>query len=349
MVPSDSPRVLICRMSAIGDTILTLPVACAIRRRYPGAYIAWAVEHTASAMVQGHSCVDEVIVLQRGWFVSPRQWWRLRQRLKPLRIDAAVDCQSITKTALAAWLSGAKLRIGCRGTYGCELSPFLNNRLIEPRSTHLIDRSLELLAPLEVCAPQVEFRLPIEITATETVDNYLCELGFGRGFALLNSGATWKSKLWVMERFGKVANHLGRRHGLPSLVVWAGEQELIEARKIVAHSAGHATLARQTSLTELAALCRSARICVGSDTGPLHMAVAAGTPCVGIYGATRPENSGPYGPKNIALQEHFQCGSRKERRRADNSAMRLVQADLVCAACDVILSRQQESALRQAA
>ena len=69
MFPSESPRVLICRMSAIGDTVLTLPVACAIRQRYPKAYIAWAVERTASPMVLGHSCVDEVIVLERGWFV----------------------------------------------------------------------------------------------------------------------------------------------------------------------------------------------------------------------------------------------------------------------------------------
>ena len=121
-------------MSAIGDTVLTLPVACAIRKRYPKAYIAWAVERTASPMVLGHSCVDEVIVLERGWFSSPREWWKLRKRLRPLKIDVAIDCQSMTKTALAAWLSGAKMRIGCRGQHGRELSPVFNNYRIEPRS-----------------------------------------------------------------------------------------------------------------------------------------------------------------------------------------------------------------------
>ncbi len=82
MFPSKAPRVLICRMSAIGDTVLTLPVACAIRQHYPQAYVAWAVERTASSMVMGHPCVDEVIVLERSWFVSPRQWWQLRRRLR---------------------------------------------------------------------------------------------------------------------------------------------------------------------------------------------------------------------------------------------------------------------------
>jgi heptosyltransferase I len=349
VIASESPRILICRMSAIGDTILTLPVACALRRQYPGAYIAWAVERGAAPMVLGHDCVDEVVVLQRGWFTSPREWWRLRQRLKPLRIDIAVDCQSITKTALAAFLSGAKLRIGCRGKYGCELSPILNNRLIEPRALHLTDRSLELLAALEIHSPAVEFKLPIDPGAAQWVENYVRELQFERGFALINPGATWSSKLWVMPRFGQVASHVGLRHGLPSVVVWAGEQELNWANEIVAHSDGQATLARQTSLAELAALCRAARVFIGSDTGPLHMAVAAGTPSVGIYGATRPEDCGPYGPQNIALQERYHSGSRKERRRADNSAMQLVQADRVCAACDTILARPKEFLPGQAA
>ncbi|HTQ40147.1 MAG TPA: glycosyltransferase family 9 protein [Pirellulales bacterium] len=349
MLSVETPRILICRMSAIGDTILTLPVACALRRQYPRAYIAWAVERGASPMVMGHACLDEVIVLKRGWFVSPKQWWLLRQRLKPLRIEVAVDCQSITKTALAAWLSGAKLRIGCKGKYGCELSPLLNNHLIEPSSPHLTDRSLELLAPLGIHSPQVEFQLPVAAAAMESANGYLREMGLDRGFALINPGATWNSKLWVMERFGEVACHLGRRHGLPSLVVWGGENELNWAREIVAHSDGHARLARKTSLPELAAICRAARIFIGSDTGPLHMAVAVGTPSVGIYGATRPEDCGPYGPQNIALQERYHDGSRKERRLADNSAMRLVQVDQVCGACDTILSRPKELMRGQAA
>jgi heptosyltransferase I len=340
---SEAPSVLICRMSAIGDTILTLPVACAIRERYPRAYIAWAVERTASAMVLGHECVDEVIVLDRGWFVSPRQWWRLRRRLRPLAIDVAVDCQSITKTALAAWLSGAKLRIGCKGKYGCELSPVLNNHLIEPQTTHLTDRSLELLAPLGVHPKQVEFKLPIDPHAATTAGAYIRELGFDHGFALINPGATWDSKLWVMQRFGAVAGYLGKRYGLPSLVVWAGQRELAWANEIVAHSNGQAVLSRQTSLRELAALCNEAQIFVGSDTGPLHMAVAAGTPSVGLYGATRPEDCGPYGAPNIALQERYHDGSRKQRRRADNSAMREIQVERVYQACDEILFHRTKS------
>jgi lipopolysaccharide heptosyltransferase I len=339
VLSSERVRVLICRMSAIGDTVLTLPVACAIRRRYPQAYIAWVVEHTASSMVLGHSCVDEVIVLQRSWFVSPRGWWRLRKRLRPLRIDVSIDCQGMTKSALAAWLSGAKMRIGCRGIHGRELSPLLNNVLIEPRSAHITDRSLELLAPLNIHPQRAEFKLPIDSAAVEAMDTYLREIGFRRGFALINPGATWDSKLWVMQRYGEVAKYLGAQHGLPSLVVWAGEREQAWAREIVAHSGGHAMLARSTSLRELVAVCQAARLFVGSDTGPLHMAAAMGTPCVGLYGATRTEDCGPYGPQNIALQVRYQEGGRKERRSADNLAMRLIQVDRVCQACDTILSR----------
>ncbi len=335
----DSPRVLICRMSAVGDTILTLPVACAIRRRYPKAFIAWAVERKSSAMVLGHACIDEVIVLERGWYVSPRQWWQVRKRLAPLRIDIAIDCQSVTKSALAAWLSGAKLRIGCRGKYGSELSPWLNNRLIEPQLPHVVDRSLELLAPIDVPPAPVEFKLPIAAAAVESMNHYLHESGIAAPFAIINPGASWDSKLWEMDRFGQVAKYLGERHGLRTIVVWAGERELQWAREIVAQSDCQAHLACKTNWVELAALCQRAQVFISSDTGPLHLAVAAGASCIGLYGATRREDCGPYGPQNIALQAAYNAGSRKDRRRADNGAMKRIAVDDVCRACDEILSR----------
>jgi ADP-heptose:LPS heptosyltransferase len=235
------------------------------------------------------------------------------------------------------------VRVGCRGKYGSELSPWLNNRFIQPRSTHVVDRSLELLARLDIHNPQVEFKLPINPAAAVSVEGYLRELGLDGGFALINPGATWDSKLWVMQRFGQVAKHLGKAHGVPSLVVWAGERELAWGREIVANSEGYAKLAPKTSLLELAAICKAARVFIGSDTGPLHMAVATGTPCVGLYGTTRGQDSGPYGAQNIVLQVRYHDGRRKERRRADNSAMRLIGVDRVCQACDTILARATQA------
>ena len=142
-----------------------------------------------------------------------------------------------------------------------------------------------------------------------------------RHFAILNPGAGWPSKVWPAERYGQVAQHLARVHGMESVAVWGAPDELPMAETIVATSNGQAFWRRATSMTELGALCRRAALFVGSDTGPMHLAVAVGTPTISMHGTSRAEWCGAYGPENIRLQVRYQAGSALERRRADNSAM----------------------------
>jgi ADP-heptose:LPS heptosyltransferase len=212
----------------------------------------------------------------------------------------------------------------------------------------VVDHSLELLQPLGITAPKVEFRLPQFTAAAAKVTSFL-RPKMTRGFVVLNPGAGWPSKVWPAEGYGTVAQHLGKTWSLPSIVVWAGDQEREYGQTIVAHSGGHATLAPQTNLQELSEVLRQSRLFVGSDTGPLHLAAAVGTPCVSMYGPTRPAHCGPYGHGHVALQEYLQTGTCRQRRRADNVAMRAIRADTVCKACDQVLDRQGEDADGQAA
>ncbi len=334
-----SPRFLIARMSAIGDTVLTLPVLCALRRAFPQAFIAWVVERAAAPMLQGHDALGELVVLPRLWLKSPRKIWSLHQRLRALRIDTTIDPQSVSKTALACWLSGAPRRIGFGGHYGKELSPWLNNERLVHRQSHITDRSLELLAPLGVQPGPVEFRVPRSAPAETTIAAYLSKNKLENGYAIVNPGARWDSKLWPLERYAEVVDALAREHRLKSVVVWAGDRERAWAEAIVAAAPKSALLAPKTDLLELTALLRRARIFVGSDTGPMHTAAAVGTPCVAMYGTTRPEDCGPYGEQHIALQARYDDGSRSQRRNATNEAMCLITAAQVRAACDQILSR----------
>ena len=104
---TDSPRVLIVRLSALGDVIHGLPVACALREALPGATIGWVVEGRNGDLIEGHPAIDHVVRAPRGWWKSPLAVWRLRRELRALRFDVAVDLQCLTKSAVAAWLSGA--------------------------------------------------------------------------------------------------------------------------------------------------------------------------------------------------------------------------------------------------
>ena len=338
-------------MSAVGDSILTLPVLCALRTAFPHSFLGWVVERKAAPVVRQHECLDAVIELDRGWFTSPGSILAVRRQLKRYRFEIAIDCQSMTKTALAGWLSGARNRIGCRGKHGRELSPWLNNVLVQPQGSHLIDRSLGLLEPLGIEHPKVRFEFPMDSAAVETIHQQLRGLGLSGQFAVINPGASWDSRRWEMDRFGAVAKMLGRQHDLPSVVIWGNDQELAWAKTIVDHSGGHAVLAPATTLPELAALLSCARLFLGSDAGPLHLAVAMGTACVSLHGVTRPEDSGPYGEPHLAIQIRHDVSARRQRKRIDNRLMRLITVDLVARKCSELLerTRPQQVASRRAA
>ena len=121
------------------------------------------------------------------------------------------------------------------------------------------------------------------------------------------------------------------------MVVWAGREEYDMARQVVVASGGQAVQAPDTSLTELAALARRACLFIGSDTGPLHIAVAVGTPCVGLYGPMPAARNGPYGPQNAALQAESMEGTSRRGRKASRELMDAITVSMVRDACDQIL------------
>lgn len=337
---SDRPRILISRMSAIGDSILTLPVACAVRNHYPDAYLGWVVEKKAAPMVRGHQALDAVIELERGWFTSLRGIQEARDLLRQHHFETSIDCQGLTKSAMAGWLAGAKQRIGYSGRHGGELSRLLNNTFVKPVFTHLTDRSLELLIPLGVHSPRVRWKLPLTQTARTWARRWRQTIPTAK-IAVLNPGATWASKSWETDRFAATAQYIRDRYQYRSVVVWGTFDERLMAEKIVELAAGSAVLAPDTDLNQLGALIETADLFVSGDTGPLHMAVAVGTATIGLYGATRPGDSGPYG--QVAIQRAYERGTRRHRRRTDNQAMRAIGVEHVCEAIDEIEARRKMS------
>lgn len=334
-----APRFLIVRLSAIGDVIHGMPLACALRERFPAAFLAWVVEERAAALLRGHEALDELITLPRGWLKSAGTVWRLRSRLRAMEFDTAIDAQGLTKAAIVAWLSGAGRRIGFGDPWGRELSRWLNTELVDTTAEHAVDRTLQLLLPLGIHSPAVRFEVPEHPMDRAAAEETIRQGELEEGFAIINPGAGWPSKLWPPDRYAAVAGHLGRGWGLPTVVVWAGQTERSLAERIVSGSGGHAQVAPSTTLAELAALARRCRLFIGSDTGPLHLAAAVGTPCVGLYGPWPAKRHGPYGPGHIALQEMFFEGPTRARRNAPPKLMEAIDVELVCGACDRILKR----------
>jgi lipopolysaccharide heptosyltransferase I len=335
------PRILIVRVSAIGDVIHGIPVLCALRAALPNAFIGWVVEGHMGDLLEGHPALDELIRVPRRWWKSPREVWFKRQRLRDLQFDTAIDLQCLTKSAVTAWLSGARRRIGKAGPDGRELSRWFNNELVEAGGSHVIEHYLNMLRPLGIESSAVRFDLPEKSADARVAEEFLRKCGLtGRRFAVLNPGAGWPSKVWPAVRYGALARYLGHAHGIPTVAVWGTTAEKPLAERIVECSARNAHSAPPTTMCELAALCRRAALFVGSDTGPMHLAVAVGTPTISLHGPSRAEWCGAYGPQNIRLQVRYEAGSSLQRRKADDSAMQEITGKMVAEACDRLLAQQ---------
>lgn len=333
------PRILIVRLSALGDVIHGAPVACALREAFPQAFLAWVVEGRNGDLIEGHAALDQVIRIPRRWLKSPKQVVRIRRQLRSLQFDIAVDLQCLTKSAVVAALSGAKRRLGAAGSDGRELSKWFNNELTEVRAAHVVEHYLGILAPLEVVRPAVSFDLPEKPSDAQFALRAMAEAELTPGrAAILNPGAGWPSKIWPARRYGHVAQHLLQQHGVRSLAVWGGGDERRLAQEIVDHSGGAAALAPPTTLCQLGALLRRASLFLGSDTGPMHLAAAVGVPTISMHGTSRADWCGAYGENNIRLQAYYDHGSARQRRAADNAAMRAISIEAACNACDQLLA-----------
>jgi ADP-heptose:LPS heptosyltransferase len=350
----DQPlTILVNRLSHIGDCILTLPMLHRIKQVQPNSRIVWAVESPTQQLLSLVPTIDRIVKIPRGWVGKPSQWKALRSEFRQAdgrceKIDIAFDPQGITKSAGLGWLSGAKKRVGIKGRWGRELSPWLNNRLVKTESSHIVDRSLELVNACfsDAASSDVVLDLPVCEVAQHSVDQWLQGTAEtsdfqSSDFCLINPGASWASKRWEVDRFGEVAQQMKSRFGVSSVVVWAGKEEQMMAERVVEVSQGSATMAAPTTLRELAALAKRAKFFIGGDTGPMHIAAAVGTSCVGLYGTTRPEESGAYGPQHVHVQKWFQDGSCRERRSAANDAMRDILTGDVVEACELMLDRLQ--------
>ncbi len=319
-----------------------MPLVGALRQSFPSAFIAWVTQDGPADLLRDYPGLDQVLLVPRKWMKSWTQIRKIRRQLQSLRFDVTLDPQSLTKSSALGWLSGARRRIGFASPQGRELSGWLNTERVVPRRDHVVEKYIELIRPLGIDPPpKPRFELPIR--AHHALARFLHETCLVNDYAVINPGAGWDSKLWVPSRFGQVARYLGETHQLPSIVAWAGHRELIWAKEIVARSGGHAWLAPTTNLSELAELLCRAKLCVASDTGPLHLAAAVGTPCVGLYGPTRPRVCGPYGAANISVQAYYQAGTSRQRRGAANEAMRAIEVPLVLDACHRVLASERTS------
>ena len=313
-------RLLVVRLTSLGDVVHAIPAVAALRRAFPAAHIDWLVGDRCRELVELVPVIDRCLATPR---FPAAAFPRLLRTLRAARYDAAIDFQGLLKSAVLARGSGAGRVIGFgRGQVRERAARLFYTETPDIGGpAHVIDRNLALGAALG--APREPAEFPIDSPRSAAVERARAALGRpeSREYALLNPGAAWPSKRWPAERFGALARRLWREHGLRSVVAWGpGERTLAE--RVVAASDAAAAAAPPTRIADLVALSRAAAVMVAGDTGPLHVAAAVGTPVVGIYGPTDPRRNGPWSAADAVVSPTGGCRCRQDRPAASGVAVR---------------------------
>jgi lipopolysaccharide heptosyltransferase I len=342
-------RILIVRLSALGDVVHVLPLLDVLRRARPDAHIGWLVEERAASLLEGHPQIDRL-------WIAPRRevsgLWRERRyakavsrlretvrALRDARYEVTIDAQCNFRSSSWARISGAPRRIGFAPPYTKEKGHWLSTeRVHAPVGGQLkVHRNLELLKAQGIDTGDARAVLPLPESARVSARALRQSIAAPRAIAL-HPGVSGHGaiKQWPLPRFAALARRLRDDVDARCLVTWGPEERAL-AEEVVAASEGAAELAPATgSLLELGALYEECDVVVGGDTGPLHLAAALGVPVVGLYGPKDPAIYGPWngrtGTVSTIVWKQVHCSPCRLRRCGNVICMPAIQVDDVVAA-----------------
>lgn len=339
------PRFLVIRLSSIGDIVHTLPAVAALGRAHPQAEIHWAVEDRFAPLIKTNPYVSRIVRLDTlTWRKNPAAGQTMAEIMKGIEAirefpyDAVIDFQGLMKSAIFAWLSQSPKRIGLASKWLREpLAALLYTHRVSPKNCkHIIGINLSLVEPLGARASEWEFPLPESPEDREAVQQQLQSLNT-KDFIILNPGGGWKSKRWPPENYAALAAKLAAQTPFEILVTGSQQEETL-AQEIVTRAGTPRARWFSSTLLHFIALAREAKLMIGGDTGPLHLAAAVGTPIVAIFNSSDPRNTpernGPFNPSDITL-----AGPDKPGRSAHSKHKNYVEGISVEAVLNAALQR----------
>lgn len=313
-------NILIIKLSALGDVIHTLPSLSALRLAHPEAHITWVVEEGASDLLRDHPDCDRVLLSSRKRWVSDLFRGRrmgatiaeIRAFLAVLRdrpYDIAIDFHGLFKSAVIMGLVRAKRKIGYRSMQ--ELSGlFYSETIPEDMGKHAVLRYLDFIDYLGYSIGQPRFPLTMGRAERDRVDALLAEQGIGPedSFVAVNPVALWDTKLWDDDAFARLGDRIVKDLKMPLVFTGSATDAALSIDRIRRFMKETSVdLAGKTSLRELACLYERANLVVSTDSGPMHLAAAVGTPTVALFGPTDPARTGPFGRGHRVVRTGIKC------------------------------------------
>jgi len=284
------PRFLVVRLSSLGDIVHTFPAVAAVRESFPNSEIVWLTHPRWESLVESSQLASKI------WATETRSLASLRtiiSRIRAKKLGVAIDYQGLWKSAALPFIGGVPRRIGFSSETIREFGvPVLYTDRVRCTAAHIAGQNGEL--SLRAGARNAVAKVPLSVPSLQ--EAFVLQLlhGFSiERYVVLSPGGGWRSKCWPPDRFGALCQKIRAGLGLRCVLNFGpGEEELIAAVKAASGNAD--PVPYNGSLVQLMALLRNAACIVGGDTGPLHLAVALGTPSVALFGPTDPMRNGPY-------------------------------------------------------
>jgi len=305
----NSKNILIIRLSAAGDALHTLPLACAIKHSNPDVHLTWLASRKSLSVVNSHSLIDKIVLFDRqSWL---RHLPELTKELNRGRYDVVFDAQSQIRSGLMSIMTHAQDRYAFSRGISKEPSFLFANHLVTPGvdEIHNIDRDLCFAKAIGIEVNEVEFGLQFSHAIESRVISILKEIGYNPDNEILVGlcpSGSWPGKRWPAENYAELAIRLidSPPWDKPTRVVilWGPGEYRIAYEIATQASDNRVVVAPSTSFRELGALMKHMKMVISNDSGPLHLAVAVGTPVIGLYAPTDPRKCGPYGGVIIEKQ-----------------------------------------------
>jgi len=346
----DGARILVVRLSAIGDVVRTIPAVRAVRETLPNAHIGWAVEDKAASILEGSPYVDMLHVLpRRAWrqnYFRMRPFWTFVGEIRAANYDVALDFHGNAKSGVVTWLSGAGCRFGFAREYSKEFNHLATTHHVVPPGERVnrYERNFSLVESIVGLPPyDLHVDIPIGEPERREVDSFLADWRDpSRPLIAVHPITSRPFKVWPAESYAHVCDELaGGSDPCQVLLTWGpGEREATE--RVGELAASDIMLAPPMgSLKHFAYLVGRADIYFGGDTGPMHIASTMETPVVAIFGSTNPVVNGPYRQPHRVLYAELDCSPCNERKcgRARECMTRITPAAAVGAIRELLATQ----------
>ncbi len=305
-------RLLIVKLSALGDVIQTLPALKLLRKVFPEAEIDWIVEETNAELLLDHPYLRKVFLFNKEFFKAPTRFINFLQGLRRDTYTAVIDFQGLLKSALLGRSAKAKYRMGFSNHregsplfYNVRFEPFDPNLHAVRRYLLLVKRVVNFLThavELSFSEDEILYHHPLSEKALPFEPK--------RPYLILIPGARWETKLWPFEHWKtllKLSSDLRKRYDL--YFIGGKKEPGIKgfAEEMARDFAGVFSLVGKLSLKEVVTLMKGAELIVTVDTGTMHLASLLNRPILALFGPTSPGRTGPWSKTYWILQEALPC------------------------------------------